>query len=255
MQYDRSAAGISEIVNYTVCAIDIAWAHLLAFDHNHLLSPSQLAVYAAAIRAAGAPLSTVWGFIDCTLRHIARPSRGQQAAYSGYKKFHALKYQAVVIPNGIIAHLFGPWEGRHADPFLLAESGLLEQCAQHAVQEGSDENTPLEHRYFQLFGDPAYGVGPHIISPFSGAGERTEEELEWNARMASVRIKVEHAFGVVVNTWSFLNSFWKQRVYSSPVGRYYRVAVLLTNARNCYSPNQVATAFDCPPPTIDEYFY
>ncbi|KAI0348726.1 hypothetical protein OH77DRAFT_1432640, partial [Trametes cingulata] len=143
-RYSRSSSAISEIVNYTVCAIDITWARLLNFDHTHLLSPANLATYAAAIHAAGAPVSSIWAFIDCTLRHIARPSRYQQVAYSGYKKAHALKYQAVAIPNGIIAHLFGPFEGRHADTFLLAESGLLDKCARYAVQEGSTADSPIE---------------------------------------------------------------------------------------------------------------
>ncbi|TBU36239.1 hypothetical protein BD309DRAFT_1085243 [Dichomitus squalens] len=98
-EYDRSAAAISEIVNHTICLIDVAWAHLLDFDHNHLLAPQRLSEYASAIRNAGAPMSTVWGFIDCTLRRISRPTWFQRAAYSGYKKYHALKYQAVMIPN------------------------------------------------------------------------------------------------------------------------------------------------------------
>lgn len=254
-KYARSESAISEIVNYTVCAIDIAWARLLDFDHTHLLSPTNLASYAAAVHAAGAPLSAVWGFLDCTLRRIARPVRYQQAAYSGYKKNHSLKYQAVAIPNGMIAHLFGPYEGRHADPFLLAESGLLVKCAEHAIQVGSTADSPVEERYYQLFGDPAYGLSAQLLSPFSGPGERSELEQEWNSQMAHVRIKVEHAFGGVVNNWPFLNMFWKHRVYSSPVGRYYRVAVLLTNALNCFRPNQVALAFDCPPPLLHEYFH
>jgi len=41
-----------------------------------------------------------------------------------------------------------------------------------AHQENADENTPIEERYFQIFGD---GVGPHILSPFSGPGEWTDE--------------------------------------------------------------------------------
>ncbi|TBU36620.1 hypothetical protein BD309DRAFT_878037, partial [Dichomitus squalens] len=80
--YDRSASAISEIINETVCLIDATWAHLLDFDHNHLLSPHNLSNYAAAIRRAGAPMSTIWGFIDCTLRRIARPTWFQRPAYS-----------------------------------------------------------------------------------------------------------------------------------------------------------------------------
>ncbi|KAL1943754.1 hypothetical protein VTO73DRAFT_4199 [Trametes versicolor] len=253
--YDRSESAISEIFNHTVRAIDDTWAHLLDFDSNRLLSPQQLASYAASIRDAGAPTSTVWGFIDCTIRRIARPSRFQRAAYNGYKKYHALKYQAVLIPNGLFAHLFGPWEGRRTDPFLLSESGLLDRCAKHAVRLDADDGTPVEHRYFQLFGDPAYGVSPLLISPYSGPGQRSKREQIFNHRMSSVRIEVEHGFGIVLSTWPFLYTFWKHRVYMSPLGRYYRTAVLLTNARSCFHPNQVALHFNCRPPELDEYFH
>ncbi len=254
-EYDRSESALSEIINDTLCALDDTWAHLLTFDHNHLLCPQKLSEYAAAIRRAGAPMSTIWGFIDCTIRRISRPTWGQRAAYNGYKKHHALKYQAVMIPSGMLAHLFGPWEGRNTDPFLLEESGLLDDCAKYAVHVDADDGTPVEHRYFQLYGDPAYGLSPFLISPYSGPGQRSATEQTFNTQMSSVRMEVEHGFGVVLNTWPFLRAFWKHRVYLSPVGRYYRVAVLLTNARNCLHPNQVSLHFNCPPPELAEYFH
>jgi hypothetical protein len=203
----------------------------------------------------GAPLETVWGFIDCTIRHIAKPSKWQRAAYNGHKKFHALKFQAIMLPNGMFGHLFGPEEGRRNDNHLLAKSGFLDLCAQHAIRPGTNDDDPPHIRYLQIFGDPAYGVSNQIISPYAGAGERTEEEKEWNAEMASVRIEVEHGFGIVANTWPFLNAGWKMHVYRSPVGRYYRAGVLFTNAINCMRYNQVAQYFDCEPPTLLEYFH
>ena len=86
-------------------------------------------------------------------------------------------------------------------------------------------------------------------------GDRTEEEKAWNAEMSAVRIEVEHGFGIVANTWPFLNAGWKMRLYSSPVGRYYRVGVLLTNCINCLWPNQVSQYFDCHPPKLNEYLH
>ena len=32
-----------------------------------------------------------------------------------FARFHALKYQSISLPNGIIAAMFGPVEGRHHD--------------------------------------------------------------------------------------------------------------------------------------------
>jgi hypothetical protein len=50
-------------------------------------------------------------------------------------------------------------------------------------------------QHLQVFGDPAYGVGRHLLSPFTGAGICTEVEQAWNEAMAQVHIEVEHGFG------------------------------------------------------------
>ncbi|KAF7354261.1 DDE Tnp4 domain-containing protein [Mycena venus] len=238
MLYDRAQSAISECVNELVEFLDETWEHLLGCDSEHLLHPSRLKEYAAAIHARGSPLASIIAFIDCTIRRICHPTWFQRQAYNGHKKFHSLKYQALMLPNGIIGHLT-----------------LLEALSEFAHQEDVDEDTPIERRYFQIFGDPAYGVGPHIMSPFSGPGERTPEEHEWNAQMSAVRIEVEHGFGIVANLWPFLNAGWKMQLYSSPVGRYYRVGVLLANCINCLRPNQVAQYFDCLPPELEDYLH
>jgi nuclease HARBI1 len=168
MKHCRSRSGISEIVNWLVTYIDCTWSHLLDFDQAHLLGPANLQTYADIIHNAGAPLTGIWGFIDWTIRHICRPSQWQRQAYNGHKKFHALKFQAIMLPNSLFAHLFGPHEGRRNDSFMLNESRILDICTEHAVREDTDENTPDAERYFQLFGDPAYGVSAQIQSPFSG---------------------------------------------------------------------------------------
>ncbi|KAJ7601663.1 hypothetical protein DFH06DRAFT_941608, partial [Mycena polygramma] len=96
-KYDRSQSAISEVVNYLSCYLDDRWAHLLDFDYEGILSPENLETYAEAIHAYGAPLDSVWGFIDCTIRQMCRPRYWQRAAYNGHKKFHALKFQAIML--------------------------------------------------------------------------------------------------------------------------------------------------------------
>ncbi len=255
MLYDRTQSSISEVINDLVIHLDDTWEHLLDCDQDHLLHPSELAQYANAIHQRGAPIKTIFGFIDCTIWRIAHPTWFQHQAYNGHKKFHALKFQALMLPNGIIGHLYGPFEGRRNDNFLLTESGLLEHLAHFAHPEDLAADAPYEEQTYQMFGDPAYGVGPHIISPFAGMGDCTEEEKTWNAEMSAVWIEVEHGFGMVANTWPFLNAGWKMRLYSSPVGRYYRVGVLLMNCINCLWPNQVSQYFDCHPPKLNKYLH
>ena len=73
--------------------------------------------------------------------------------------------------------------------------------------------------------------------------------------MSQARIVVENGFAIVSNHWPYLNAGWKMQLRSSPVGRYYRTAVLLTNGMSCLRPNQISLYFDCEPPMLDEYFY
>ncbi|KNZ76103.1 hypothetical protein J132_00257 [Termitomyces sp. J132] len=253
--YDRSQSSITECINELVFYIDETWSYLLDCDQHHLLHPTQLAHHAATIHARGSPLPSIFGFIDCTIHCICQPTCYQCQAHNGHKKFHALKFQAIMLPNGIIGHLFGPYEGYQNDVYLLSESHLLERFSQFAFHEGAPPNTPLEECTLQIFGDPAYGIGPHIISPFSGAGERTKEEKEWNAQMLAIQIEVEHGFGIVANLWPFLNAGWKVHLYNSLVGQYYRVGVILTNSINCLCSNQVSKYFNCLPPSLAEYFH
>ena len=256
-RYNRSQSSISEIFNTVITLLDERWDHLLRFDHNHLLSPTNLQRYATVIYQSGVPLQDVWGFIDCTVRPTCRPSYHQRQMYNGHKHFHGLKYQAVMLPNGLFGHLFGPIEGRHNDAFALIESRLMDDCALHArlpdEPEGG-ENGSTEPHFLQLFGDPAYGLNRQIISPFPKPG-RTDNQQEWNTQMSKVRIEVEHGFALVTNIWRFLGVKQKHRVFQSPVGRYYRVGVLLANALACLHPNQVSQYFDCTPPSLEDYFH
>ncbi|KLO08611.1 hypothetical protein SCHPADRAFT_801183, partial [Schizopora paradoxa] len=89
-------ASISEIVNEVVEFLDDRWKYLFDFDVNGALNREALARYADAIFRKGAPVRTVWGFIDCTIRRICRPKLHQRQAYNGHKKIHAVKFQCVV---------------------------------------------------------------------------------------------------------------------------------------------------------------
>ena len=51
---------------------------------------------------------------------------------NGNKRVHAIKFQSVVTPSGIIAHLYGPNEGCRHDSGMLAYPGLLQQLEQHS---------------------------------------------------------------------------------------------------------------------------
>lgn len=85
-------------------------------NHNHrisrwsrdVLSSPLLRENADAIHAKGSPLENCFGFIDGTVRPIARPNQQQKIVYNGHKQVHSLKSQSVALPNGLIGSMSGP---------------------------------------------------------------------------------------------------------------------------------------------------
>ena len=92
--------------------------HKITEWNNIVLDPVHLQIYAHAIAAKGAPLENCFGFIDGTVRLVSRPGKNQRILYNGHKRVHALEFQSVVLPNGLIGNMYGPvvriisyWDG------------------------------------------------------------------------------------------------------------------------------------------------
>lgn len=78
-------------------------------EWNHtILNPRALQTYADAVSNKGAALENCVGFVDGTVRSICRPDKNQRTVYNGHKRVHCIKFQSVVLPNGLIANLYGP---------------------------------------------------------------------------------------------------------------------------------------------------
>jgi len=116
---------VSRITSVLCRVIVHRWQHLLTFDH-HRLTPRKLREYANIIRKKAIPLHNWWGIVDGTVRPIARPVRMQRTVYNGHRRVHALKYHAIVTPDGIIAHFYEPVEGRRHDKVLWNESRVMD---------------------------------------------------------------------------------------------------------------------------------
>jgi hypothetical protein len=101
------------------------------------------------------------GFIDGTVRSICKPLVDQEAVYNGHRRVHALKYQAVVIANGLIVDLFGPRAGFDHDARLFHESELNRHLG--LLHRPSGTAMP-----FFCFGDQAYPATEFLCVPFRG---------------------------------------------------------------------------------------
>ena len=107
-RFGRPVPVLSMVTNQVVDYIYQAHGHRLTHWNNLLLNPAALQRYADAIARKGAPLENCFGFVDGTVRPICRPNENQSTVYNGHKRVHALKFQSVTIPNGLIANLYGP---------------------------------------------------------------------------------------------------------------------------------------------------
>ena len=187
-----------------LCMMSTKILDIVHDDHSHLLhdfnqawlAQNKLEEFAAAIYDKGAALDNCWGFIDGTLRPCCRPGQYQRYLYNGHKRVHGIKFQSVIAPNGLIADLFGPVEGRRHDSGMLAISNLLPrlQAHSHRVNGG-----PL-----CIYGDPAYPLRVHLQAPFRG-NNITPLQHDFNTRMSQVRVTVEWMFGQIATYFAFLD--------------------------------------------------
>ena len=197
------------------------------------------------IHGHGTPLTNCWGFVDGTVRPISRPERNPHVLYNGHKKVHGVKFQSVAAPNGLIANLFGPVEGRRHDSAMLARSGLLQMLQHYSIaQDGS---------ILCIYGNPTYPLRPQLQRPFRSA-QKTPLQKAWNKAMSSVRVSAEWVFGDVINYYKCLDFCKNLKIQLSTAGKMYIVCPLLQNARSCFYGNSTSSFFDCNPLSIQEYF-
>jgi hypothetical protein len=198
--------------------------------------------YAQAIRDKGAYFEHCWGFLDATCRRICRPRVAQKAFYNGYKKWHCIKLQAVVTPDGLAPHIYGPIEGSRHDMHIVHRSNLIPFMA---------ANAPFNEGFY-LYADKGYTQSPQLIGSFKGDLSAEHEAL--NRNMSALRITVEWYFGRVSSLWAYTDMRKQMKIGQTPVGQIYRVSCFLTNIRTILTGrNEISDYFSCVPPSLDEY--
>lgn len=231
--------------NLVMDYIYIAWGRLLTNLNQPWLSPVNLERFANAVFEKGAPLSNCIGFVDGTVRPVCKPGTNQRLLYNGHKKVHAIKFQSVAVPNGLVANLYGPVEGKRHDSYMLNQSDLYNQLVQYAVDTNGN--------VLCIYGDPAYPHRPQLQRPFQGP-RITQDEKDWNTAMSKVRASVEWVFGDIINYFKFLDFKKNLKVQLSAVGKMYIVCALLQNARCCLYGSTTSEYFDIQPPSLVDYF-
>lgn len=218
------------------------WEHKLIWD-NIRLDKNLLKQFSLANVRKGSVATDIIGFIDGTVIPISRPGENQQYYYNGYKRLHAIKFQSVVTPDGIISHMTGPWNGIRHDSGMLVESQLLDFL---------QENIVFDDCSFRIYGDKGYGYHRLLLSSFKGSF-LSDEEKAINLRMSKCRICVEWQFGKILQLWAFVDFEKNLKINLQPVPEYYLVATILTNCHCCYYNNQTNMYFNLHKTNIQEY--
>jgi hypothetical protein len=131
-----------------------------------------------------------------------------------------------------IAHFYGPVEGRrhHARTRMLRESG---------VEIDMRSNMTINNEPYCV-----YAIKGAILSA---------NQARFNERMSAVRICVEWGFGKLLSLFAFLDYKENHKLYLQPNGKYYKVALLLTNCHTCLYGSETGSCFGLNPPSLHEY--
>lgn len=186
------------------------------------------------------------GFFDGTARFVCRPKYNQKDLYSGYKKHHVVKYQSIVLTNGLIGRLDGPFIGRRHDAAILHLSKTL--------QEFRTFLTNTDGSWYTVYGDPGYSNSKYVKVGYKNHTRLNQAQKDFNANMSTLRVSVEYGFGKIVQQFAFLDFVKTQRVYQLPLKKMYYVAAFLVNCQSCLrGTNQVSDIFQSQVPSLDEY--
>jgi hypothetical protein len=187
----------------------------------------------------------IFSFIDGTVRPTCKPEIFQAVVYNGKDKTHALKYQVLVTPDGIMRHVYGPVCGSRHDQHLVHVSKVLSWVTSHGSCATGEP--------YVCYADAGYAVAPGLMRPFADEAINIQHKA-FNEVMSGVRICVEWEFGDIVTQWAHVNYKRSQMIANgSRPGQQYLVAALLTNCRNCLRPGQTSKYFQCAPPALEAY--
>ena len=97
--------------------------------------------------------------MDDTVKQICLPGEMQRTVCNGHKRIHAIKFQAIATPNGLVANLYGPVEGKRHDSRMLADSAILPLLQQYSVNQIGNQ--------LCIYGNLTYPLRPQLQTSFS----------------------------------------------------------------------------------------
>lgn len=241
-EFGCSEAKISTIINDVLVHFSGRYGQGLKW--NPLVTYGKMQQYASKIQPQTG--GGIWGFVDGTFIRTCRPFERQRISYSGYKKSHGFKYQAITTPDGLISHIDGPWEARVNDLTMIRRSGVNERLMR--------EFAPPRRGPLYLFGDQAYKQQPFVISPYTGRRENmSRDQVRFNDRLSKARIAVENSFGLTHNLFTATAFKYGLESGQQPCALYFETAILLANCFVCLRGSSIGNKFGVEAPSLDLY--
>lgn len=191
----------------------------------------------------------IFGFIDDTLRETCRPGGEnedvQRSFYNGWKKLHALKFQSVDLPNGMIMDMTKAYSGRRSDLLTLRKSTINARI--RAAQEGNLSQ-------FCAYGDSIFPILTHIRRKHKN-NPNTERQRNENRLYKKARVTVEWDYGRILELWGYVD--WRKNCKilgkGANITKVYLVCALLSNMHCCLYGSETSCYFNCNPPSLEHY--
>ncbi|GME82578.1 unnamed protein product [Ambrosiozyma monospora] len=103
--------------------------------------------------------SWVIGFLDGTVQDTLKPSK-DDGGFFGHKSY-SFKFEALVVPNGYIAHTSQAFRGSVHDSTILRKTGFLQRCEDYFSKVDDHD------RYLRIYADKGYSnLHPRSMASF-----------------------------------------------------------------------------------------
>jgi len=174
LRINWSSAKISTIVGLVLDFLLATWGPLISLDDRYV-APVNVGAFVQAIKDYPSPVSHIFGFIDGTKVRICRPTREQDLFYSGNECYHLVRFQGLMLPNGIMAGMFGPEvgnsKGRGVFSALLSPYSITGSSNDKLMYGNSNWDTILTEILgesdYQMYGDSGYGSSTWVMRPLT----------------------------------------------------------------------------------------
>jgi hypothetical protein len=217
------------------------------------ISAEDLHRFSSAV-AKKSGLDIVFGFLDGTVRPVCKPGDAQNELYNGKDCVHALKYQIVSTPDGIIRHLDGPWPGRRHDQHMVTSAPCTTGLPALHDWLLAHSRTPYGSQYV-VYADAGYATAPGIETPWPDSHFNLEHAA-YNAAMSTSRIAVEWEFGHILFYWAAHHFKPQQKLLTNQgIGQMYFVSAFLTNMYTCLHRSKTGKHFGLQPPSLSSYIH